>query len=246
MAQVTSGVTVAEQVKENLMRVRERIALAAERAGRDPAEIVLVGATKSVDVERIRAAIEAGLEHIGENYAQEAWAKYQQIGDAVTWHFIGHLQTNKAKLVVRFCKFVQSLDRLALAEELNKRAEQMGRIVECLVEVNVGGEATKSGVALEEVERLIRQASQFPNIRIVGLMAIPPYLPDPEQVRPFFRKMRELFERLKGLDLPNVEMRYLSMGMSHDFEVAIEEGANMVRIGTAIFGPRPAKGGAGG
>jgi pyridoxal phosphate enzyme (YggS family) len=132
-----------------------------------------------------------------------------------------------------------------MAEELNKRAEQVGRIVDCLVEVNVGGEATKSGVAPEEVERLIRQASQFPNIRIVGLMAIPPYLPDPEQVRPFFRKMRELFERLKGLDLPNVEMRYLSMGMSHDFEVAIEEGANMVRIGTAIFGPRPAKGGAG-
>ncbi len=242
MVQATSAI---EQVKENLAKVRERIAAAAERVGRDPSEIVLVGATKSVDVERIRAAIEAGLEHIGENYAQEAWAKYQQIGDAVTWHFIGHLQTNKAKLVVRFCRFVQSLDRLALAEELNKRAGQLGRTVDCLVEVNIGGEETKSGVPPEEVEGLIRQASQFPNIRIVGLMAIPPFLPDPEQVRPYFRRMRELFERLKNLNLPQVEMRYLSMGMSHDFEVAIEEGANMVRIGTAIFGPRPTKGGEG-
>ncbi len=233
--------SVIEQVKENLTKVRERIAVAAERVGRDPSEIVLVGATKSVDVERIRAAIEAGLEHIGENYAQEAWAKYQQIGDVVTWHFIGHLQTNKAKLVVRFCKFVQSLDRLALAEELNKRVEQMGKVVDCLVEVNIGGEATKSGVEPEEVEGFIRKAMGFPNIRIVGLMAMPPYLPDPEQVRPYFRQMRQLFERLKSLDLTNVEMRYLSMGMSNDFEVAIEEGANMVRIGTAIFGPRMPK-----
>lgn len=234
---------VIEQVKENLAKVKERIALAAERVGRDPSEIVLVGATKSVDVERIRAAIEAGLEHIGENYAQEAWAKYQQIGDAVTWHFIGHLQTNKAKLVVRFCRFVQSLDRLALAEELNKRAEQIGRIVDCLVEVNIGGEETKSGVPPSEVENLIRQVSQFPNIRVVGLMSMPPFLPDPEQVRPYFKQTRELFERLKNIDLPRVEMRYLSMGMSHDFEIAVEEGANMVRIGTAIFGPRPNKGG---
>ncbi|MCS7185359.1 MAG: YggS family pyridoxal phosphate-dependent enzyme [Armatimonadetes bacterium] len=237
--------SIVERVKENLEKVRERIALAAERVGRDPSEIVLVGATKSVDVERISAAIEAGLEHIGENYAQEAWAKYQQIGDAVTWHFIGHLQTNKAKLVVRFCRFVQSLDRLALAEELNKRAEQIGRIVDCLVEVNIGGEETKSGVPPSEVENLIRQVSQFPNIRVVGLMAMPPFLPNPEQVRPYFKQMRELFERLKNIDLPRVEMRYLSMGMSHDFEVAIEEGANMVRIGTAIFGPRPIKGGEG-
>lgn len=231
-----------EQVKENLTKVRERIALAAERAERNPSEIVLVGATKSVDYERINAAIEAGLEHIGENYAQEAWEKYQKIGDVVTWHFIGHLQTNKAKMVVRFCKFVQSLDRLTLAEELNKRAEQIGRVIECLVEVNIGGEKTKSGVSPDEVEQLIRQVSQFPNIQVVGLMAMPPFFPDPEQVRPYFRQMRKLFERLKGIDLPRVEMRYLSMGMSHDFEVAIEEGSNMVRIGTAIFGPRPAKG----
>lgn len=243
MAQITTSTITPEHVKRNLMQVKERIAAAAERVGREPSEIVLVGATKSVDVQRILAAIEAGLEHIGENYAQEAWAKYQQIGDIVTWHFIGRLQTNKAKLVVKFCKLVQSLDRLPLAEELNKRAEQVGRVIDCLVEVNIGGEETKSGVPPDEVEQLIRKCSQFPNIRIVGLMAMPPFMPDPEQVRPYFRQMKELFERLGNLDLPNVEMRYLSMGMSHDFEVAIQEGANMVRVGTAIFGPRPVKGG---
>ncbi|MCS7264213.1 MAG: YggS family pyridoxal phosphate-dependent enzyme [Armatimonadetes bacterium] len=241
MVEAKAKILTAEQVKENLFKVKEKIAHAAERVGRDPSEILLVGATKSVDVERIRAAIEAGLEHIGENYAQEAWAKYQQIGNVVTWHFIGHLQTNKAKLVVKFCKFVQSLDRLALAEELNKRAEQVGRVIDCLIEVNIGGEETKSGVNPDEVEQLVLRASQLANIRIVGLMAMPPYFPEPEQVRPYFRKMRHFFERLKAFDLPNVEMRYLSMGMSHDFEVAIEEGANMVRIGTAIFGPRQPK-----
>lgn len=232
-------VITPEQVKANLQQVRERIAQAARRAGRDPSEIVLVGASKSVEVERIRAAIEAGLQHIGENYAQEAWAKYQQIGDAVTWHFIGRLQTNKAKLVVRFCRFVQSLDRFTLAEELDKRAKQVGRVIECLVEVNIGGEATKGGVPPEEVASFLRQVSGLTNLRVVGLMAMPPYFPDPEDVRPYFRAMAELFERLKREAPLGVEMRYLSMGMSHDFEVAIEEGANMVRVGTAIFGPRP-------
>ncbi|MFA0758758.1 MAG: hypothetical protein PVTTEEND_000840 [Candidatus Fervidibacter sp.] len=232
-------VVTPEQVKENLRRVQERIAAAARRAGREPSEIVLVGASKSVDVERIRAAIEAGLQHIGENYAQEAWAKYQKIGDAVTWHFIGRLQTNKAKLVVRFCRFVQSLDRLALAEELDRRAKQVGRVIECLLEVNIGGEATKGGVPPEEVASFLRQVSGLTNLRVVGLMAMPPYFPDPEDVRPYFRAMAELFERLKREAPLGVEMRYLSMGMSHDFEVAIEEGANIVRVGTAIFGPRP-------
>jgi len=236
---IDAVVVTPEQVKENLRRVQERIAAAARRAGREPSEIVLVGASKSVDVEHIRAAIEAGLQHIGENYAQEAWAKYQQIGDAVTWHFIGRLQTNKAKLVVRFCRFVQSLDRLALAEELDKRAKQMGRFIECLVEVNIGGEATKGGVPPEEVASFLRQISGLTNLRVVGLMAMPPYFPDPEDVRPYFHAMAELFERLKREGLSGGEMRYLSMGMSHDFEVAIEEGANMVRVGTAIFGPRP-------
>ncbi|MFA0752296.1 MAG: hypothetical protein IMHGJWDQ_000043 [Candidatus Fervidibacter sp.] len=241
MALMATRIVTPQQVKENLEGVYKRIRKAAERVGRNPHEILLVGATKSVDVDFIRAAIEAGLEHIGENYAQEAWAKYQQIGDRVTWHFIGHLQTNKAKLVARFCRFVQSLDRFALAEELSKRAGQLGREIECLVEVNIGGEASKSGVPPEEVESFLRQIAPLPHLHIVGLMAIPPFLPDPEQVRPFFRRMRELFERCQQLDLPNVEMRYLSMGMSHDFEVAIEEGANMVRVGTAIFGPRPPK-----
>ncbi len=234
-------VVTPEQVRENVRSVLDRIARAALRVGRNPNEVTLVGATKSVDVERIRAAIEAGLQHIGENYAQEAWAKYQQIGDLVTWHFIGRLQTNKAKVVVRFCQFVQSLDRLALAEELNRRAEQIGRTILCLVEVNVGNEETKGGLPPEQVEDFLRQLASFSHLRVVGLMAMPPYFLDPEQVRPYFRQVRSLFEHLTKLSLPHVEMRYLSMGMSHDFEVAIEEGANMVRVGTALFGPRPPK-----
>lgn len=242
MLETALSVVTSEQVKENLEQVQKRITQSAERALREPSEIVLVGATKSVDLARIKAAIEAGLQHIGENYAQEAWAKYQQIGDKVTWHFIGHLQTNKAKTVVRFCRFVQSLDRVALSEELSKRAAQAGKEILCLVEVNIGGEETKSGVTPEEVEGFIRRAAKLPNIKIVGLMAMPPYFPDPEQVRPYFRQMRKLFERLSKLDIPSVEMRYLSMGMSHDFDVAIEEGSNMVRIGTAIFGHRSPKG----
>ncbi len=241
MVEATTSLVTPEKVKENLRQVQQRIACAAERAGRDPSEVILVGAAKAVDVERLRAAVDAGLQHIGENYAQEAWAKYQQIGDEVTWHFIGHLQTNKAKSVVRFCRFVQSLDRMALAEELSKRAGQIGREVFCLVEVNIAGEGTKGGISPDEVEGFIRKVADLPNLRIVGLMAMPPYEPDPEQVRPCFRQMGFLFERLKGLDIPKAEMRYLSMGMSHDFEVAIEEGANMVRVGTALFGPRPQK-----
>lgn len=227
-----------EQVAINLMNVIERVRNAARRTGRDASEIIIVGATKSVDVERIKAAIAAGLTDIGENYVQEALRKYEAIGRAVRWHFIGHLQTNKAKHAIRFCELIQSLDRLSLAEELNKRAAQLGRTVDVLVQVNIGQEETKSGVPPDELIDFIRAAAKFERIRIRGLMCIPTYKPDPEDARPYFRMMRMLFERVERAKINGVSVDYLSMGMSNDFEVAIEEGANMIRIGTAIFGPR--------
>lgn len=228
----------AREVVANFMNVVNRVCMAARRVGREASEIVIVGATKSVDVDRIRAAIAAGLSDVGENYVQEAMPKYEAIGSIVRWHFIGHLQTNKAKHVVRFFEMVQSLDRLALAEELSRRALPLGRTIDVLVQVNIGGEEAKFGVPPDEVVEFVRAAAKYKGIRIRGLMCIPPYKPDPEDVRPYFRRMRELFERIMSAKIPCVSMDYLSMGMSHDFEVAIEEGANMVRIGTAIFGPR--------
>ncbi|MCS7224091.1 MAG: YggS family pyridoxal phosphate-dependent enzyme [Armatimonadetes bacterium] len=224
-------------IGQALQRVRERITAAALRAGRKPEEILLIGATKSVPVEVIKVAIQCGLTDIGENYAQEAWAKFQQIGHQVRWHFIGALQTNKAKVVARFCQTIHSLDRLTLAEELSRRAEQNQRVLECLIEVNLGGEATKSGVDRMGVLSLAEKVAKLPSLRLVGLMTIPPYHPDAEMSRLFYRELRKLRDRIQdqlGLALP-----HLSMGMSQDFEVAIEEGATMVRIGTALFGPRP-------
>jgi len=228
----------SQQVADRFAKVLERINSAATRVGRDPSSIIVVGATKSVDVERIKAAINAGLKHIGENYVQEAMRKYEAIGDAVKWHFIGHLQTNKAKYVVRFFEVVQSLDRISLAEELSKRALMLGRKIDVLIQVNIGAEETKFGVPPEDAIDFIKAAAKFEGIRIRGLMCIPPYKDDPEDVRPYFRKMVWLAEAVTKAKISNVSMDYLSMGMSHDFEVAIEEGANMVRIGSAIFGPR--------
>ena len=229
----------AVDVAANLERVRERIERAAERAGRRPEEILLLGATKGVDVERIEAAIGAGLTDIGENYVQEARGKIERIGrDRVRWHMIGRLQRNKAKHAVRLFDVIQTVDSTKLADELEKRAAQEGRVLPVLVEVNIGREPQKAGVMPEELLRLCEHISRLPHLKLEGLMCIPPWSENPEDSRPYFAKMRELFERLKEAALPNVEMRWLSMGMSADFEIAIEEGANLVRIGTAIFGPR--------
>ena len=231
--------TARVDVAANLERVRERIERAAERAGRRPEEILLLGATKGVDVERIEAAIEAGLTDIGENYVQEARGKIERIGrDRVRWHMIGRLQRNKAKHAVRLFDVIQTVDSTKLADELEKRAAQEGRALPVLVEVNIGREPQKAGVMPEELLPLCEHISKLPHLKLEGLMCIPPWSENPEDSRPYFAEMRELFERLKEAALPNVEMRWLSMGMSADFEIAIEEGANLVRIGTAIFGPR--------
>jgi len=220
-------------IRANIENVRERIAKAAERAGRDPSEILLVGATKQVPVERIREAIACGLTDFGENYVQEAIPKIEQIGHGVRWHFIGSLQRNKAKHVVgRFC-LVHSVDSLELGAELGRRASAAGLVIPVLVEVNVGGESTKSGVPPEEALELIEKLRSVQGISVSGLMGIPPPTADPEQARPYFRTLKSLFDQLD-----NECRQYLSMGMSADFEQAIEEGANLVRIGTSIFGPR--------
>jgi len=222
-------------IRANLERVRERVARAAERAGRRAEDVLLVGVSKTVDVARIRQAIEAGVPALGENWVQEARGKIAELGHPVPWHLIGHLQTNKARDAVEQFDVVQSLDRLDLARELDKRARARGRVVETLVEVNVGGEASKSGVMPDGLGALLEAIAALPSVKVRGLMAIPPEGKEPDDSRVWFRALRKLGEQ-HGL-------RELSMGMSGDFEVAIEEGATIVRVGTLIFGPRPPRGG---
>jgi pyridoxal phosphate enzyme (YggS family) len=189
-----------------------------------------------VPVEVIRQALAAGVTILGENRVQEAQDKIAALSGQAEWHLVGHLQTNKARPAVRSFALIHSLDSLRLAQTLDGHGQQAGKAVRCLIEVNLGGEETKSGAPEECVRPLLEAAGRLPHLRIEGLMAIPPFLPDPEQVRPFFRRLRNLRDKLEaeGFPLPD-----LSMGMTHDFEVAIEEGASMVRIGAAIFAPRP-------
>lgn len=221
------------RIAENFEQVRERIAKAALRAGRSPERIRLIAVTKMVPVDRIREAVEAGVTDFGENYVQEALPKIQQVGPGPRWHFIGHLQRNKARHVVGSFEMVHSLDSIPLADELQKRAAKAGITQNVLIEVRLDPAETKAGVNEEDLWPLIDHVVGQPNLRLCGLMGMPPLLSDPEETRPYFRQLRQLGERL-----PSTCGRELSMGMSHDFEVAIEEGATMVRVGTAIFGPR--------
>jgi hypothetical protein len=226
-------------IAENLARVKERIAGAALRAGRRPDGVKLVGVTKTVDLPRVELAVQAGLEILGENYVQEAREKLGRFEGRVRWHFIGRLQSNKAKYAVQLFDLIHTVDSLKLAEELHRRAQALGRVIPVLIQVNVAAEATKGGVRPEEAPTLIREAVRLGNLRIQGLMTMPPYLRDPERVRPYFRRLRELSEEIAAVGFTGVEMAELSMGMSGDLEVAVEEGATLVRVGTAIFGERP-------
>jgi len=222
----------------NLSRVRERIADAARRAGRDPASVRLVSVSKMVSAQVIREAAAAGVDILGESYAQEARAKLDQLEDLeVEWHFIGRLQTNKAKEVVGRYALIHSLDRIKLARELNKRAKADGRMVPVLIQVNLSGEESKAGVEKASAHELVRAANAMDHLEVRGLMTMPPFFEQPDKARPFFAGLRRLAGELReatGLDLPE-----LSMGMSGDFEAAVEEGATLVRVGTAIFGKRP-------
>jgi hypothetical protein len=227
-------------ITENIARVQERIAAACRRAGRRPEDGKLVAISKTVPPERIREAYAAGLRDFGENRVQEAKAKRPALSDlTVTWHLVGHLQTNKAKPARELFHWVHSVDSFRLAQKLHQAAVCSGDRLPVLIEVNLGGELTKSGVNEQEVIPLAEQVGQLETLELRGLTVIPPFFEDPEQVRPYFRRLRELAKEIDSRSLPNVSMRELSMGMSHDFEVAIEEGATIIRVGTAIFGPRP-------
>ena len=222
-------------IRDNLLKVMERIERAARRAGRDPAEIRLVAVSKTVESARIREAVEAGVEILGENYVQEAKKKIEEIGHPVAWHFIGHLQSNKAKYAVHLFDMIHSVDSMALAEELNRRAGQVNRNVKVMVEVNISGEATKFGTDEGRVMEIAKGITGLKHLSLEGLMTMPPYFDSAELSRPYFVELRRLREKLLREGTP---VRELSMGMSTDFEVAIEEGATYVRVGTAIFGPR--------
>ena len=222
-------------IRDNLRRVRERIERAAQRAGRDPKEIALVAVSKTVEVDRIKEAIEAGVSILGENYVQEAEKKIEALGKSVSWHFIGHLQSNKAKFAVRLFDAIHSIDSIPLAEELDRRAAQSDRVIKVMIEVNLSKEATKFGADEERVLNLARRIQDLGHLSLEGLMTMPPYFDSPEMSRPYYVALRELKEKMIKEGIP---LKELSMGMSNDFDIAIEEGATYVRVGTAIFGAR--------
>jgi len=221
-------------VCQNVQRIEERILQACQRSRRSREEIILLGASKYADAEKIRQAYQCGVKVFGESRAQDFLKKLEILKDLpIDWHFIGRLQTNKVKYIIDKVSLIHSVDRPNLAEEINKRAEKIQKVQDVLIEVNVGGEETKGGVSPEELKNLFEYCLNLKNIRVLGLMAIPPYEEDPEKVRPYFiklRKLKEMLEKDYGIKLP-----HLSMGMSNDFEVAVEEGATILRIGSALF-----------
>jgi pyridoxal phosphate enzyme (YggS family) len=232
-------------IEASVREVRARIERAASRAGRDPGCVRLVAVTKSVDEDRIRAAIDAGVMILGESRLQEAAPKVERISrpEGLAWHFIGRLQRRKVKAVIGRFEMIHSVDDLALASEIDHRAEAAGIQQPVLIEVNLGGEASKAGFAPDALIDAIPSLDALPHLAVKGLMTIPPAAPDPETARPYFRRLRELAERIRRASatrLRRVEMVELSMGMSQDFEIAVEEGATFVRVGTAIFGGRVA------
>ena len=225
-------------IKNNIEAVHKRISASAAKVGRDPEDIKLIGVSKTVDVARIREAYKCGIEIFGENRVQELCEKTDILDVECIWHMIGHLQTNKVKYIIDKVDLIHSLDSLELAREINKRAEKAGRIANVLVQVNVAREDTKFGIGPEDTIRFVREVSRMGNIRIKGLMTIAPFSQNPEGVRWVFAGLGKLRIDISKENIDNVSMDYLSMGMSNDFEVAIEEGSNMVRIGTALFGSR--------
>jgi hypothetical protein len=227
-------------IAENLKGIRERIEKATNRAGRNPEQVKLLAATKDVDPERIIEAVRCGVDTFGENYAQELRDKHDVVEKAlrkkIKWHFIGRLQKNKVKYILDRAELIHSLDSLSVAEEINRRAEKLGIKVPVLLEVNIGEEESKGGLKPQQLEEFLLELGRFSQVDVKGLMTIAPFFDNPEMARPYFMQLRQLRDKLQ-IRFPN--LRELSMGMSGDFEVAIEEGATIVRIGTAIFGARP-------
>jgi len=232
-------------IKRNLQQVKARIRQAAEKNNRDPESVRLVAVSKTVPVETIQGAIGAGVTILGESYIQEARAKISTLSSLpapISWHFIGHLQSNKARYAVRLFDLIHSVDSCKLAQELNKEAGKIGKIQPILIQVNIAAEKTKSGAAIREIRKLVSEIGTLRNLTVKGLMTMPPYFNNPEKARPYFDELRSLRDRIqKNINpdrMPNVSMGELSMGMSGDFEVAIAAGATLVRVGTAIFGER--------
>lgn len=229
---------MGEGIRERLEQVRRRIAEAAGRAGRDPDEVELVAVSKAVPVSSIREAVDAGVKLVGENRVQEARDKVALLSSLpIKWHLIGHLQTNKSKLAIELFDLIHSLDSLKLAASLDRYGASLGKLVRVLIEVNLERESGKSGILEHDLPPLLQSCHAFAHLAVEGLMVIPPFRKNPQEVRPFFRRLRVLRDQAAETH-PNYHLRHLSMGMSHDFEVAIEEGATLVRIGTAIFGER--------
>ncbi len=227
------------EIAANWQQVVHNVTAVAQRAGRDPDEIKIIAVTKTVDPELIRDALNAGAMHLGENRVQEALPKIATIGDGPSWHFIGRLQSNKAKDVLGRFDLIHSLDRESLAEELDRRAAKQDLTVNCLLEVNVASESTKAGLPPHELLAFCSGIRRYPRIRIQGLMTVAPMVHDPAEVRPVFARLRSLAEQLRAQGWEHAPVNYLSMGMSNDYQIAIEEGAHFVRIGSAIFGRRP-------
>jgi pyridoxal phosphate enzyme (YggS family) len=229
-------------IASNLARVRERLVVAAQRAGRDPAEIALMAVCKTFPADTILEAYAAGQRLFGENRVQEFADKFPRVTSVADakFHMIGHLQSNKTAKAAEIFNAVDSIDSAKLAQRLNDSAQKLGKVLEVLIEINVGGEEAKSGLAPDstEIEAILNEAPSWTNLRVRGLMTVPPYTEDPEGARPYFRRLRTLRDRLAERNLPAIQLEVLSVGMSHDFEVAIEEGSTCVRIGTAIFGWR--------
>ena len=226
-------------IKSNIEKIKDEIASICNDCGRNPQEVNLMAVTKTVDVDAVFEAIDAGITDVGENKPQELARKYEVIGDKVNWHLIGTLQTNKVKYIIDKVTMIHSLDREALGEEIQKRAEKIDRIIDCLVQVNISKEETKHGLYKDDVVDFVKMVSEkYPNIRIKGLMTMAPFIEDDEVIESVFKGLKDSSLEIDSLSLKNVEMSTLSMGMSHDYHLAIKHGATIVRVGTAIFGPR--------
>lgn len=229
-------------IRENIDDITKKIENTCKKIGRNPKDITVIAVSKTVESERAKEAVKAGINNLGENRVQELIKKYDELSDLdVKWHMIGHLQKNKVKYIIDKTVLIHSVESLSLAEEINKRAEKNNFVANVLIELNIGEEESKFGINEENVYDFITSMEQFENIRVLGLMTVAPFCENPEDVRWVFKKMKNIYDKISTMNLRNTEMNYLSMGMTNDYEIAIEEGSNIIRIGTAIFGARKYK-----
>lgn len=227
------------QIQSNIKKINDDICAATQRSGRDASKVTLIAVSKRKPHEMIQQAIDAGHRDFGENYIQEAMEKIDFLGrESAIWHFIGHLQSNKAKFAVKYFDLIHTVDTVKLAKEINRQAQKIGKTQKILLQVNIARETTKSGAEENEIMDIAKQVCQFDNLHVSGLMCMPPFFDDPEDARIYFKELNQISKNIETLNLPHTAMTHLSMGMSNDFTVAVEEGATLVRVGTAIFGAR--------